>query len=202
MPSVEVEISRLVDVAQPGWVECRLIDTSGKSHVFIEKIPVVSAENLWTDSIYPARGGISCRVVARRSENGRTICTVDTERPYDIESTEGATRFDVDSDQLESEILACPRCGCDLIIQATGESRCVSSGALLSVNVTKALRERFAGPMSTRDVARSTFRTDGEWFCPACGVSMRNSGDRVFCTVCGQSLHDLVWELLELNPHP
>ena len=201
MPRVKIEIYRFVDAAQPGWVECRLIDANGTAHIFVEKIPVVTLEDLWADSSYPTRGEIACRIVARRTATGRAVCTIDTELPWAIESTEGTTRFDVYANQLSSDMIACPFCGSDLILQANGESRCVSSGALLSISITTLLRERFANRTTALDVPPLTYRTDGRWFCPACGVSMLSSGDRIVCEVCGQPLHDLIWELTDLNPH-
>ena len=202
MPHVKIEICRFVDEAQPGWVECRLIDASGSSHIFIEKIPIVTQEDLWMDSSFPARGEIACRIVARHTVNERAVCTIDTELPWGIESTERATRFDIYAKQLNSEVVACPCCGDDLVVQATGESRCVSSGALLSINITNLLRERFSNRATAFVVAPLRYRTGGRWFCPACGVSMLNHGDRVVCEVCSRPIHDLIGELTELNPHP
>jgi hypothetical protein len=36
------------------------------------------------------------------------------------------------------------------------------------------------------------------WFCPGCGVPL---GKGMVCGQCGQSIHDLLWQLVELHPH-
>ncbi|MFG6487215.1 hypothetical protein ACG04R_11085 [Roseateles sp. BYS78W] len=103
MPSVAIQITRFVDEHQPGFVECVLVDASGKSHVFVEKAPVVSSENLWSTSSYPRRGSIACEVVADCSgENGQALARVNTERPWGIESTEGLTEFVVPASEVSA----------------------------------------------------------------------------------------------------
>ena len=94
MPSVAIQVSRFVDEHQPGFVECVLIDAAGKAHVFVEKAPVVSNENLWSRSSYPRPGSIACEVIARWSdENGQALARVNTERPWGVESSEGLAEF-------------------------------------------------------------------------------------------------------------
>lgn len=101
MPAVRVEIVRYVSPDNPGWVELRLLDASGVEHRFIEKVPVISLEDLTPDTPYPRPGVIACAVVARRREpGGREVVTVDTEAPWGVESTEGLARFEVLATQL------------------------------------------------------------------------------------------------------
>jgi hypothetical protein len=57
MPAVTVQISRFVDEHQPGFVECILMDALGESHLFVEKVPVVSTDDLWSTSSYPQPQG-------------------------------------------------------------------------------------------------------------------------------------------------
>lgn len=103
MPSVAIKITRFVDEHQPGFVECVLVDASGKSHVFVEKAPVVSSENLWSTSSYPRWGSIACEVVADCSgQNGQALARVNTERPWGIESTEGLTEFVVPASDVSA----------------------------------------------------------------------------------------------------
>jgi Na+-transporting NADH:ubiquinone oxidoreductase subunit NqrC len=98
MPALVVEISRFVDEHFPGFVECLLIDANGQSHIFIEKAPVVSAENLGTTSNYPCPGTIKCEIDAKLKNNaGLSIVRVNT-----IESTTGQTQFLVLPSQLVS----------------------------------------------------------------------------------------------------
>jgi hypothetical protein len=98
MPALVVEISRFVDEHFPGFVECLLIDANGQSHIFIEKAPVVSVENLCTTSNYPCPGTIECEIEAKLKNNaGLSIVRVNT-----IESTTGQTQFFVLPSQLIS----------------------------------------------------------------------------------------------------
>jgi hypothetical protein len=101
MPAVRVEIRQYVDDAQPGWVECRLIDAHGRGWSFVEKVPVVTAENLDAGSTYPRQGVVACRVLERRVEaDEREIVVIDTEQPWGVEATTGETRFLVRPQQL------------------------------------------------------------------------------------------------------
>lgn len=78
------------------------MDAHGQQHVFREKAPVVSAEELDAGSVYPCAGVVACTMIGSviRAVDGRQIATVDTESPWSVESTEGICRFEVYSDQL------------------------------------------------------------------------------------------------------
>ena len=98
---LKVEITRFVDDAQPGFVECSLRDSSGRAWTFVEKVPVVSTDDLDDHSRYPLPGVIACTVVSNRHDHaGQELILVDTSIPWDIESTEGETRFEVKASQL------------------------------------------------------------------------------------------------------
>jgi len=93
---VRVEIVRFVDGYQPGVVEARLRDARGREWVFIDKLPIFTAEPLDSHSEYPQPGAIACEVVGRwQDERGQEICTIDTERPDAVEASGGVSRFDV-----------------------------------------------------------------------------------------------------------
>lgn len=102
MPALlAVQIERFVDDHFPGFVECRLTDAFGRLHLFIEKIPVVTTENLWSDSAYPCVGTIECEVESSLiDEQGRELSWVNTGHPWSIESTEGISSFLVLSSQV------------------------------------------------------------------------------------------------------
>ena len=98
---VRVELCRYVDAAFPGWVECRLVDANGHQHVFVEKIPVVTADYLDESSVLPHPGTVACIVLEKQEHrDGRQIVLIDTNQPWGIESTAGLTRFYVFSEQL------------------------------------------------------------------------------------------------------
>lgn len=94
MKGVSVSIVRFVDMDFPGFVECRLVDAAGVEHRFVEKIPVVSTEDLWLDTAYPCPGVIACVVVAEHDGDPATV-TIDTEQSWGVESVDGATRFHI-----------------------------------------------------------------------------------------------------------
>jgi hypothetical protein len=101
MDALLVTIERFVDDCQPGFVECVLADAEGCEHRFLEKGPVVSTANLWSDSVYPQPGYIACTVQDEWvDEQGRKLVRVCTEKPWCIESTAGRTRFTVLYEQI------------------------------------------------------------------------------------------------------
>lgn len=101
MLGLKVTIERFTDEAQPGWVECRFSDAVGRSHIFEEKVPVVTQENLDATSPYPRSGIIACQVVGTRvTSEGREVIIVDTLQPWGIESNAGQTRFEVLREQV------------------------------------------------------------------------------------------------------
>ncbi len=98
---LRIEIRRFVDDDFPGWVECAFTDAHGREWVFIEKVPVISAEALAAASSYPRPGIVDCEVIARQAgSGGQDVVVIDTARPWGIEATTGETRFEVRSDQL------------------------------------------------------------------------------------------------------
>ena len=101
MPELIVEIVRFVDGAQPGVVECVVTDAWGKAHAFIDKIPIFTTADLTERNSYPQPGVIACDVLKRwHDSDGREIATVDTLKPWGVESIEGRTQFDVPLSQL------------------------------------------------------------------------------------------------------
>lgn len=100
MFGIKVEIGRYLDDHQPGWVECQFVDAQGYGWSFVEKVPVVSMEDLDRNSTYPRPGRIACQVIGKRYVGGKEVVTIDTAKPWGIESTTGQTYFDVVSEQL------------------------------------------------------------------------------------------------------
>ena len=101
--SVSIQVSRFVDDHQPGFVECVLVDAFGKAHVFIEKVSVVTTEDLRSASSYPNPGTIDCEVITEWTDDrGRALARINTERPWGFESTEGLTEFVVSTSELRA----------------------------------------------------------------------------------------------------
>lgn len=100
--AIKVEITRFVDASQPGFVELSFIDAIGRTHSFVEKVPVVTTEDLDASSAYPRPATLDCTVIARGvDDDGRRIFTVDTSQPSGISSTVGQSTFVVRPEQLE-----------------------------------------------------------------------------------------------------
>ena len=111
MLGIKVEILSFADADQTGWVECRLIDAFGRAHLFLEKIPVVSNEDLDALSSYPRDGTIACAVLGRQQgPDGREVVTVDTTLPDGVESKEGGSRFEILPEQLLVRCRITTRC--------------------------------------------------------------------------------------------
>jgi hypothetical protein len=101
MKAVRVVIRKYVDPANPGWVECTLLDAAGREVRFVEKVPVVTEADLGPDSPYPQTGVIACEVLETRQDaEGRELATISTVKPWGVESAEGETEFEVPCEQL------------------------------------------------------------------------------------------------------
>jgi hypothetical protein len=101
MAGVSVEIVRYVDDSQPGWVEARLQDASGREWVFVEKVPILTAAPLSAESDYPQPGVIACEVIRSwRDESGREVHAINTAIPWGVEAQGGVSRFNVLAEQL------------------------------------------------------------------------------------------------------
>ena len=102
MPTVAVEVTRFVDASFPGWVEFVLLDASGASWTFVDKVPVLCASELSEASRYPRPATIECEVVADPSgAQAAGLVTIDTSRPWGIEAKDGTSLFVVRQSQLD-----------------------------------------------------------------------------------------------------
>ena len=72
-----VEFVSFVNESFPGFVQCAFVDAEGNRHTFIEKVPLVTLENLWKDSAYPQTRTVPCESVERSQDNfGRRLARV------------------------------------------------------------------------------------------------------------------------------
>jgi hypothetical protein len=103
MQNLAVQIVRFVDSRFPGWVECELVDAAGHRHIFKDKVPIFTVEDLDANSKYPTPGVVSCEVVEHyKNEKGQELVRVRTVKPYGIESTKGVSDFIVSATQITS----------------------------------------------------------------------------------------------------
>ena len=102
MIGISVLITKYIsDDPQPGIVECQLVDAYGNEWVFQDKTAIFSSLNLDVSSDYPQPGVIACEIIKQWQDvNGREIVTVNTERPWGVETLTGASRFDVLGSQI------------------------------------------------------------------------------------------------------
>jgi len=95
MDFISVQIIRFVDTHQPGWVECEFVDAEGRRHIIIDKVPVLSSNDLRADSEYPTLGSVPCEVLKRYQDGtGRDLVCVST-ASIGIESKERLSEFTV-----------------------------------------------------------------------------------------------------------
>lgn len=93
MASVKVNILKIVDDTRyPTFVEFELIDSNGISHHFIDKVPIISAD----DDPVPPFGEMGCTIVGETE----TTFIIDTTLPDYIESLNGEYQFEVNKDQV------------------------------------------------------------------------------------------------------
>jgi hypothetical protein len=90
----------------------------------------------------------------------------------------------------------CPYCG-RVMPLIDGVFTCVSGDMPLSRVVHARLAERFPVPRPLPETAEVGTRRP-RWYCPGCGLLM---GEGTTCSVCGKSIHDLVFQLVEIHPH-
>jgi hypothetical protein len=96
MHYLSVQIVRIVDESQPGWVACEFTDAEGRRHTFEDKVPLFSEETLLAKLSLPRPGIVRCEELQRwRDAKGRELVRVSTSRPDGMESTEGLSEFTV-----------------------------------------------------------------------------------------------------------
>lgn len=101
MSSVKVRIDKFIRDDQPGFVECSFADAWGRQHIVQEKVPIVTDKYLDANSSYPQEGIIACKVIKKwKDKDGRSIFTVDTEKPWGVDTIEGLTQFDLLDQQI------------------------------------------------------------------------------------------------------
>lgn len=104
MASVPIQIVRYISDDQPGFVAGELRDAYGHIHTFEDKVPVIALGYPTAGSDYPCDGVLGCEIVERwTAEDGRELARIDTEKPWDIPSTDGEYHFVVSADQVSDE---------------------------------------------------------------------------------------------------
>jgi hypothetical protein len=96
--NLKVTIARwLSDQPQPGWVEVRFSDTSGREWTLEDKPPIFSARSFVATDL-PIEGVVQCTVRALRLDSqARDVATVQAS----VDAPDGTSTFDVFREQLE-----------------------------------------------------------------------------------------------------
>jgi|SRR5215470_12338190 len=104
MTCLRVDIVGFVDESFPGFVRCAFSDADGNRHTFIEKIPVVTTQDLWNDSIYPQQGSVPCeRVECLKGEAERGLVHVTLDVGDSMDQPGYSEQFKVRETQLLKE---------------------------------------------------------------------------------------------------
>jgi uncharacterized Zn finger protein (UPF0148 family) len=90
----------------------------------------------------------------------------------------------------------CPHCGRQMEL-VDGVLSCAVGGMTFSRHLHAVLTERFP-EQRPRPAGVAVGRRLTRWFCPACGVPLDRE---MVCGRCGQSIHDLLFRLVDLHPH-
>jgi hypothetical protein len=99
--ALHVDIVRFVDDYQPGIVECAFTDADGIRHVLIDKIPMFTTADLWSNSKYPQAGTARCQILARsRDASDRGVARITITAPDGLEALDGKTEFTVFESQI------------------------------------------------------------------------------------------------------
>lgn len=98
---IRAQIVRMVDPHYPGFVECELVDVDGVRWSIVDKVPVVTLEDLDERSSYPRSVELACTVLERfRSPEGIELALIDIGSPWGLQASDGETTFEVRVDQL------------------------------------------------------------------------------------------------------
>jgi hypothetical protein len=99
-----VQIVRFVDDHFPGFVACEFVDAYKRVHRLMDKVPMVTEDDLDATSAYPRPGGVRCTVLERwrelRAAELGELVRVYIGYPDPMETTEGLQEFVVQSAQV------------------------------------------------------------------------------------------------------
>ena len=104
MAELRVQIVRYVDDGFPGFVACEFTDATGQQHTIVDKVPIVSVEDLDASSQYPRPGAVPCSILeTMRRENGVPLLRITTREPVPIDTVNGQSEFVVLASEVHDE---------------------------------------------------------------------------------------------------
>jgi hypothetical protein len=103
---LSVQIVEYVDDCQPGIVRAEFVDSSGKRHSVIDKVPIFFVEYLDASSNYPTEGVVRCQELDRwHDSEGNELVRISTHNPDYVDTTEGLSEFVVRTAQLSPLVI-------------------------------------------------------------------------------------------------
>lgn len=94
-----------------------------------------------------------------------------------------------------------PKCG-EVLKEQQGVFVCERGQMELSRHMAERLHSCFVAKTEEPEESRFTGHFGGRWFCPGCGVLMReDQPGAVECPKCGRNIARYLGQLVELHPH-
>ncbi|MCR5888868.1 hypothetical protein LRS06_14055 [Hymenobacter sp. J193] len=100
MAELTVTIKEFFDDAQPGWVRAIFYDIDRKQWSIVEKIPIVTEDDLDEHSHYPQQGLVATSIRETYKLDGQEIAVIDLSQPDSICAEDGTEVFHVFKEQL------------------------------------------------------------------------------------------------------
>ena len=90
-----IKITKIIDDdVWPAVVECKFCDAYGQEHIIYEKFPIVTAEIITLNSVFPKKGVIRCSLLNQWfDKDAGPIIKVSTELPDYVEIVDGLSEF-------------------------------------------------------------------------------------------------------------
>src|ERR1022692_516017 len=106
----------------------------------------------------------------------------------------------INTDLGSSRPLFCPRCG-DALQCVNGEWVCNGVDMILSKQLSNSLFETYVRRTHQTTPRAFSFKVGGRWHCPGCARRLLEREGFLNCDLCGLSLNEFVYSLVELHPH-
>jgi hypothetical protein len=91
---IKIKIIKFISEIQPDFVECIFIDAWNNLHFVQDKVHIVTKKYLDANSNYPQDGVIACEIVKEwKNSQGQKIFTVNTSKPWGVDTTDGLTQI-------------------------------------------------------------------------------------------------------------
>ena len=97
---IKIMITRFVDFHQPDIIEFSFTDYKNQIHKFIDKIPIITNQELDENSEYPIEECILIDILNKEDENEEVLYSFRFKESYGLESTNGESIFKIGKEQI------------------------------------------------------------------------------------------------------